>query len=330
MTILVTGGAGYIGSHCVQHLMSHGHSVVVFDDLSTGYERFVLSPHFVKGNTRDKALLVKTIQDFHVTAVMHFAASCYVGESVNEPGKYYGNNVYGTLQLLDAMRETKVSQLVFSSTCATYGVPQTLPLTEEHPLNPISPYGKTKRIVEMMMEDYSLAYGLNYVALRYFNAAGADSTGKLGEAHEPETHLIPLVLQTATGKRKNIQIFGTDYDTPDGTCIRDYIHIVDIAEAHRLALTYLTAGNSSDVFNLGTGHGFSVREIIQACEQITGKPIAVVEAPRRPGDPAKLVANAAKANKVLGWKPAFGELTEIIRTAWQWEQQVTELPSLSR
>lgn len=321
MSILVTGGAGYIGSHCVHQLMSEGRSVVVYDNLTTGFKLLIRSPQFVQGDTRDRQHLAQVMKDYGVTAVMHFAASCYVGDSVQNPQFYYDNNVYGTLQLLAAMRDAEVEQIIFSSTCATYGVPQSVPLDETHSLNPINPYGMTKRTVEAMLSDFSLAYGLQYVSFRYFNAAGADPGGEIGECHDPETHLIPLVLQTASGQRPHITIYGTDYPTPDGTCIRDYIHVNDIAQAHLLGLSYLEQGGTSTVFNIGSEHGYSVREMISACEQVTGQRIAIQEGERRPGDPPRLVASAAKIKSTLGWRPAFTDLSAIIQTAWQWEQK---------
>lgn len=325
--ILVTGGAGYIGSHCVQQLRAEGRHVVVLDNLSTGHERFLLGDAFVQASTHDTDTVRKALTEYDISAVLHFAASCYVGESVEDPDKYYYNNIEGTRRLLAAMRESGINRFIFSSSCAVYGDPLRLPLTEEHPFHPINPYGFTKRVVEEMLKDYSQAYGLRYVALRYFNAAGADPSGRLGEAHEPETHLIPLVLQVASGRRDHISVFGTDYDTRDGTCVRDYIHIHDLAKAHLLSLEYLEAGGTSDVFNLGTEHGYTVREIIDACERITGRTVKVIEGPRRPGDPPALVAGAAKARTILGWQPDYQSLDRIIETAWAWECREAGLES---
>lgn len=321
MTILVTGGAGYIGSHCVQQLLQQGTPVLVYDNLSTGFEELVMVPpsDFIRGDIQDTRLLVDVMRTRGVTAVMHFAGSCYVGESVEKPEIYYRNNFYGSLQMLSAMREAGVKRFIFSSTCATYGHPQVLPLAEDHPLAPVNPYGLTKRAVEGMLSDFSAAYGLQYVSFRYFNAAGADPGGRTGECHDPETHLIPLVLQTAAGERSHITILGTDYPTPDGTCIRDYVHVNDIALAHILGLSYLEDGGPSTVFNLGSETGHSVREIISACEKVTGRSIPVVEGERRPGDPPRLVASAKKIRSQLGWKPTFDSLERIIETAWQWE-----------
>ncbi len=319
-SILVTGGAGYIGSHCVRQLLDAGWRVVILDNLSTGYREFVLSEDFVEGSILDKSLVSRVLKEYGIEAVMHFAAFAYVGESVDEPEKYYMNNVYGTLQLLAAMRESGVGRFIFSSSCATYGIPMHLPLTEEHPLSPVNPYGFTKRVVEQMLADYSHAYGLRYVSLRYFNAAGADGGGRLGECHEPETHLIPLVLQAASGQRPNVTVFGTDYDTRDGTCVRDYIHVNDLGRAHLLALEYLQQGGTSQVFNLGSETGYTVREVIAACERIAGCRVPVVEGERRPGDPAALVASSEKIRRVLGWHPQCSTLDAMIETAWQWEQ----------
>lgn len=321
MTILVTGGAGYIGSHCVQQLLAGGRQVVVLDNLTTGHHRFVLSPKFEVVDTRESDALKKVFAKYQISAVMHFAACSYVGESVVDPAKYYANNIDGTLKLLTAMREANVNRFIFSSTCAVYGYPQKLPLTETHPMSPVNPYGFSKRVVEEMMKDFSEAYGLNYVSLRYFNAAGADPSGKLGEMHNPETHLIPLILQSISGRHSGIKIFGTDYETPDGTCVRDYIHIHDIARAHLLSLDYLENGGLSSIFNLGTSHGHSVKEVIAACEKVTGKKVPVTLGDRRPGDPPALVADATKAKEVLGWEPKYHDLLPIIETAWAWEQQ---------
>lgn len=287
-TILVTGGAGYIGSHTVQALQKAGHHVVVLDNLSYGHQEIIektLQVELIIGDIRDRALLDDLFKRYSIAATIHFAAYINVGESVINPGKYYLNNVMGTLTLLEAMVAANVKHFVFSSTCATYGVPQTIPLDENHPQNPINPYGNTKLIVEKMLADFEAAYGLTSVCFRYFNAAGASPDGRLGEDHNPEQHLIPLVLLTALGQRKSIAIFGTDYPTSDGTCIRDYIHVVDLAEAHVLGLNYLLEGGKSNAFNLGNGNGFSVREVIETAKTVTQKFIKVVECDRRPGDP---------------------------------------------
>jgi UDP-glucose 4-epimerase len=320
MSVLVTGGAGYIGSHCVKQLLKQGREVVVLDDLSTGHQEMVLTPHFVQGSTTDSSLLASIFKTYPITAVMHFAASAYVGESVTHPEKYYFNNVYGTLLLLQAMRAAAIPHFIFSSTCATYGVPQYTPLDEAHPQTPINPYGYTKRVVEEILKDYAHAYGLKHVIFRYFNAAGADLEGQIGEWHEPETHLIPLVLQAALGKRAGIEILGTDYPTPDGTCIRDYIHVNDIAQAHILGLQYLEAGGDSECFNIGSQTGYSVREVIETCQAVTQREIPVIEASRRAGDPPALVASASKIQAVLGWQPAFTSLSDLIESAWFWEK----------
>ncbi len=323
MSILVTGGAGYIGSHCVQQLLNASATdVVVYDNLSTGHAEFLLTDKFVRGDIQDKTLLVETLRKYGVDTVMHFAASSYVGESVTDPGKYYRNNVYGTLCLLEAMQEAGVNRLIFSSSCAVYGVPVQLPLVEDHIMDPVSPYGFSKRVIESMLKDFSDAYGLRYVSLRYFNAAGADPGLRLGEWHEPETHLIPLVLKAIAGERDNVTVLGTDYPTKDGTCIRDYIHINDIAAAHLQAMDYLNQGGASVFLNLGTETGHTVREVIAACERVTGRKAPVVEGPRRAGDPPVLVASADKIRAVLGWKPAYEALDDIVKTAWAWEQSV--------
>ncbi|MBK8189891.1 MAG: UDP-glucose 4-epimerase GalE [Vampirovibrionales bacterium] len=321
-TLLVTGGAGYIGSHCVKQLLAQrdGWSVVTLDNLSTGFRRFIRG-EFVEGSTADRALVLETLRRYDVKAVMHFAAFAYVGESVSDPEKYYDNNVCAALTLLSAMREAQVNEFIFSSSCATYGLPQRLPLTEDHPLAPVNPYGFTKRVVEEILSDFSRAYGLRYVSLRYFNAAGADPEGDIGEAHDPETHLIPLALQAAAGQRPALQVFGSDYPTPDGTCIRDYVHVNDISRAHLLALAYLQGGGASQVFNIGTEHGYSVREVIDCCQTVTGRRVPVVEGPRREGDPPMLVANAEKIRRELGWKPEYDSLKPTIETAWAWEQR---------
>jgi len=322
--ILVTGGAGYIGSHTVLALKQAGYSVVVLDNLVYGHQDLVdtvLQVEFVRGDIGDRALLDQVFAQYPIQAVIHFAAYAYVGESVTDPAKYYRNNVVGTLTLLEAMVQAGVKNMVFSSTCATYGVPQQVPIPEDHPQNPINPYGATKLMVERILSDFDQAHGLRSVRFRYFNAAGADPEGRLGEDHNPETHLIPLVLLTALGQRDHISIFGTDYDTPDGTCIRDYIHVTDLAQAHVLGLDYLLQGGTTEVFNLGNGSGFSVREVIETAKAVTGKPIPIIEAERRPGDPAALVGSSGKAQKVLGWQPEYSDLAVILDHAWHWHQQ---------
>jgi len=322
--ILVTGGAGYIGSHAVLALKQAGYDVLILDNLVYGHQEIVeevLQVPLVVGDTCDRPLLDRIFSTHDIAAVMHFAAYAYVGESVTEPAKYYHNNVVGTLTLLEAMVAANVKKFVFSSTCATYGIPHRIPLTEDHPQNPINPYGATKLMVERILQDFDPAYDFKSVSFRYFNAAGADPNGQLGEDHNPETHLIPLVLQTALGKRDSIGIFGTDYETADGTCIRDYIHVNDLASAHILGLEYLINGGNTDFFNLGNGGGFSVREVILQAEKITGKKIKVVESDRRPGDPPVLVGSSEKAKTILGWSPQYSDLKDIIAHAWQWHQK---------
>ena len=319
--ILVSGGAGYVGSHAVKELRKQGFQCLVLDNLVYGHSQFAKDEELIEGDTGDLKLLEKIFVQNEIEAVMHFAAYAYVGESVIDPAKYYQNNVASTLSLLKAMIKAKVNKIIFSSTCATYGNPREIPITESHPQDPINPYGATKLIVERMLRDFDQAYGLRSVIFRYFNAAGADPEGEVGEWHEPETHLIPLVLDVAGGKRDTVQIYGTDYPTPDGTCIRDYIHVTDIAHAHLLGLRELMTGKPSSVFNLGNGGGFSVREVIQTAEKVTGQKIKVVETSRRPGDPPALVGSAQKAQQVLGWKPRFPDLESILQTAWNWHQK---------
>lgn len=322
-TVLVTGGAGYIGSHAVRQLQREGHDVVVLDNLIYGHREIVedvLGTDLVVGDTSDRDLLDDLFARHDFDAVMHFAAFAYVGESVDEPGKYYRNNVTGTLTMLEAMVAADIPALIFSSTCATYGQPDVVPITEEQPQRPINPYGASKLMVERILADFDVAHDLRSVALRYFNAAGADPDGGLGEHHDPETHLIPLILDVAIGRRDAIRIFGTDYDTADGTCIRDYIHVTDLARAHTAALDHLLSGGESDVFNLGNGQGFSVREVIEAARDITGHPIPAIEENRRPGDPASLVGSAFKIEEALGWRPRLDDLHDIIGTAWEWHQ----------
>ncbi|MFN6470526.1 MAG: UDP-glucose 4-epimerase GalE [Nostoc sp. SerVER01] len=323
-TILVTGGAGYIGSHTVLALKQAGYNVIILDNLVYGHRDLVekvLQVELIVGDTGDRLLLDRLFKTHDIAAVMHFSAYAYVGESVSDPAKYYRNNVLGTLTLLEAMLTASVKKFVFSSTCATYGVPEFVPIPETHPQNPINPYGATKLMVERILADFDVAYGFKSVRFRYFNAAGANPNGLLGEDHDPETHLIPLVLLTALGKRESISIFGTDYPTPDGTCIRDYIHVNDLADAHILGLEYLLKGGDSEVFNLGNGSGFSVREVIAAAEAVTGVSISVEERSRRPGDPPNLIGTSEKARTILGWHPQYSSIKDIVAHAWQWHQK---------
>lgn len=316
--ILVMGGAGYIGSHTVKHLLANNYSVVVADNLVYGHKEAIDNrAKFEIADLADKASLRKVFDKYNIDAVIHFAAFAYVGESVQNPQKYYQNNVVGTINLLDVMMEYGVKKIVFSSTCATYGEPQYTPIDEKHPQNPINPYGRTKLMIEQIFADYEKAYGLQHIALRYFNAAGCAADGSIGESHTPETHIIPLVLKAITGERNNIKVFGTDYDTRDGTCIRDYIHVEDLAQAHRLAVEKL--GFYNGCINLGTGVGTTVKEIITAAENVSGKKCPVEYAERRPGDPAKLFADNRKAKEILGWDPQYLNIENIIQTAWNWE-----------
>lgn len=323
-TILVTGGAGYIGSHTVKALQQKGYRVVVLDNLKYGHREIVedvLKAKLIVGDLQDRSLLQEIFNTHAIAAVIHFAAFAYVGESVQDPAKYYDNNVTGTLRLLQAMLAASVKNIIFSSTCATYGIPNAVPIAEEHPQNPINPYGRSKLIVEQMLADFEQAYDLKSVIFRYFNAAGADPSGRLGEDHDPETHLIPLVLMAALGRRESVSIFGTDYPTADGSCIRDYIHVTDLAQAHVLGLEYLLKSQTSGIFNLGNGNGFSVKEIIATAREVTGKDIKVIEGDRRPGDPPALVGSATKAREILGWNPEYADITSIITHAWNWHQQ---------
>ncbi len=317
MNILVTGGAGYIGSHAVRMLIRAGHEVWVYDNLSLGHRSSVPAERLIEGELADRQRLIGALEQRQIEAVMHFAAFAAVGESMAEPAKYYQNNVVASLSLLEAMRSAGVGKIVFSSTTATYGAPERIPITEDEPQQPINPYGFGKLVIERALADYARAYGLAYAALRYFNAAGASPEGDLGEDHRPELHLIPIVLQVALGQRKQISIFGDDYPTPDGTCIRDYVHVDDLADAHLKALERLEQGRGLQL-NLGTGRGHSVREVIEACRRVTGQPIPEEIALRRPGDPPELVADASKAQAVLGWRPRYMELEPIVETAWRW------------
>lgn len=325
MRILVAGGAGYIGSHACKALARAGHASIVIDDLSTGNEWAVRWGALVRGSIGDQGLVARVLRAEKIEAVMHFAASAYVGESMAQPQKYFRNNVVNSLSLLDAMRETGVTNIVFSSTCATYGDPAYLPLDESHPQKPVNPYGDSKLFIEKALRWYGEAYGLRWASLRYFNAAGADVDAEIGEAHDPEPHLIPLVMQAASGERQEAGIFGTDYATPDGTAIRDYIHVEDLAQAHVLAIEHLANGGESGAFNLGTGRGYSVREIIAAVEKHIGRKVPVREIGRRAGDPERLVAGAERARVVLGWRPVH-DLDSIIATAWAWEIRKLENP----
>lgn len=320
--ILVIGGAGYIGSHLVQELAKTEYSPVVYDNLSTGnIESLEAKIQFVQGDVRDSKLLLKTLQDFDIKAVMHFAAASLVGDSMTNPAFYYNNNVLGMMSLLDSMRQAQVENIIFSSTCAVYGEPNEYPMSERLPTLPTNVYGRTKLACENMLADYGNAYDVKYVSMRYFNAAGASLDARIGEEHNPETHLIPLVLQTALGQRENIKIFGTDYPTKDGTCVRDYIHVLDLAEAHILGLRHLFDAGDSKIYNLGSEHGFSVKEVINLATAITGRKINCVEDERRAGDPAMLVATAQKISNELGWKQCYSDLRTIIESAWAWHSK---------
>jgi UDP-glucose-4-epimerase GalE len=316
--VLVTGGAGYIGSYTAKVLASEGIEPIVLDNLTTGHRRSIQWGPFVHGDVGDRDLVRRVLRDWRVDGVVHFAASAYVGESVRKPRPYFRNNVANTLTLVEEMLDAGVSRIVFSSTCATYGIPATLPIVEDHLQWPVNPYGDSKLFVERVLRAFGDAYGLSWVALRYFNAAGADPEGALGEDHDPETHLIPLVIQAALGQRPRIDVFGTDYPTPDGTAIRDYIHVSDLADAHVRALAYLREGGRSVALNLGSGRGYSVRDVIAAVEHVGGRPVPVRETLRRPGDPPALVADSKRARELLGWQPRYADLKQIVRTAWNW------------
>jgi UDP-arabinose 4-epimerase len=318
VVVLVIGGAGYIGSHTARALRRAGHQVIIFDNLSTGYEFLAAGFEFVKGDVLDAVALGRVLQ--RADAIMHFAAHAYVGESVANPKKYFHNNVEGGLSLLNTAQATGVKKIIFSSTCAVYGEPTKVPIDESAPRQPVSPYGVSKLFFEQALEAYDRAYGFRYASLRYFNAAGADESGEIGELHDPETHLIPLALKAAAGTGPELHVFGSDYPTPDGTCIRDYIHVNDLASAHVKALDHLAAGKDSIAVNVGTGRGYSVREVITAVEKISGKKVPHKVVPRRAGDPPELVANPAKAQAVLGWK-ATRALDEIVTTAWNWAER---------
>lgn len=320
MSVLVCGGAGYIGSHINKLLNQNGYETIVFDNLVYGHREAVKWGTFVKGDLSDEKDIESVFLNDQIDAVFHFAAYAYVGESVEQPEKYYYNNVANTLNLLKVMRRFGCKKIIFSSTCATYGEPESVPITEDQRQDPINPYGASKLMVERILRDYGKAYGLRFAALRYFNAAGADPAGEIGESHMPETHLIPLVLHAAAGRRKDIKVFGTDYDTPDGSCVRDYIHVMDLALAHFLALKYLECGGESDFFNLGNERGTSVFEVIRAVKEVTGRQFAVTDAGRRPGDPAVLVGSCEKAKRVLGWNPLYPNIEQIVAHAWRWHE----------
>lgn len=318
--VLLTGGAGYIGSHAAKYFAAQGLTPVVYDNLSKGHREAVQWGPLEVGDIADQSRLVEVLTSYKPVAVVHFAAHAYVGESVAHPAMYYANNVTGTLSLLEAMHQTGVNRILFSSTCATYGVPDTFPILETVPQNPVNPYGKSKLMVEKILEDFDTAYGIESVCLRYFNAAGADPEGMIGECHDPETHLIPLALDAVSGRGPALNIFGSDYPTPDGTCIRDYIHVTDLAQAHYLALRHLLAGKGSARFNLGNGKGYSVQDVINAVGRVAGKPVPANFAPRRAGDPPALVGSADKARAELGWVPQHDSLDAIVETAWRWHQ----------
>lgn len=322
-TVLVTGGAGYVGSHACKALAKGGYTPVTFDNLIHGHEAAVRWGPLERGDILDRERLDEAMVRHRPSAVLHFAGFAYVGESVQLPGKYYRNNVAGTMTLLDSMIAHDVRQMVFSSSCSTYGVPQSATISETHPQNPINPYGASKLMVERMLADFDHAHAIRSVSLRYFNAAGSDPDGEIGETHDPETHLIPLVLFAAMGRKDSVSVFGDDYPTHDGTCIRDYVHVSDLADAHVRALEFLEKGNPSTMFNLGTGHGASVREVIEAARRVTGRGIKVVNSPRRPGDPPVLVAEARLAAERLGWKPRYPDLHDSIAHAWGWLTRTT-------
>lgn len=322
--ILIVGGAGYIGSHVNKVLNERRYETIILDNLSYGHEESVKWGTLCKCDLANINEVDDIFTKYDINAVMHFSSFIDVGESVRNPEKYYNNNVVNTMNLLNVMLKHDVKKFIFSSTCATYGIPQKIPLTENHPQNPINPYGWTKLMVERILKDYDTAYGLKSVILRYFNASGADESGIIGEWHNPETHLIPLILDAAMGKREDIKIFGTDYDTPDGTCIRDYIHVTDLADAHILSLEYLNKNNQSNQFNLGNGQGFSVREVIESVKRVTGRNFNVTQTQRREGDPAILIGSSKKAKDTLGWDPQYVNIDKIIETAWNWHQKLNK------
>lgn len=320
----MAGGAGYIGSHVCKMLYEKGYEVIVYDNLSHGFKNFVKWGEFVPGDISDEKLLDNIFKNYEIDAVMHFCAYIEVGESVIDPQKYYINNVESTLILLKTMLKNGIKKFIFSSTAAVYGLPEKIPIKEDDPKQPINPYGKSKWMIEQILEDYDKAYGLRSIRFRYFNAAGADESGEIGEAHKPETHLIPLIFDAALGVRENIKIFGTDYDTRDGTCIRDFIHVNDLADAHIKGLEYLLSGEGTNYFNLGSGEGYSVKEVIEKVKEITKRDFEVIETDRRPGDPPYLIADSEKASKVLGWKPKY-DLNMIIETAWNWHKKLRRI-----
>lgn len=322
MKVLVTGGAGYIGSATTHKLVDEGYDVVVFDDLSYGHEQALpKTVKFIKSNLLDRTSIIHALKDEKIDAVVHFASFTSVGESVKDPAKYLHNNVLGGLNLLDCVRETGIKKIIFSSSAAVYGIPEKIPIKESDKLSPANPYGETKFIFEKFLKWYEVAYGIRSVSLRYFNAAGADLEHDVGEDHDPETHLIPLILKVALGQRDNIEIFGSDYDTPDGTCVRDYVHIRDLAQAHILALKRLSNGAASSQYNLGSSKGYSVKEVIDMCKKVTGKAIKTIQSKRREGDPPRLVASSAKIEKELGFKFKHSDLKNIIETAWSWHSR---------
>ncbi len=320
--VLVTGGAGYIGSHVVKTLGEKGYEIITYDNLSSGHEWAVLHGRLIKGDLADKDLLDKVFEEFAPDAVMHFAASIQVGESVREPLLYYRNNTANTLNLLETVSRHGINNFIFSSTAAVYGIPGRVPVEEDAPLAPINPYGSSKAVVEQMLRDLQFSKNFKYISLRYFNVAGADRDARIGQAYKESTHLITRALKTAKGEFQKLQIFGTDYSTPDGTCIRDYIHVDDLAEAHILALRYLLEGGDSDVFNCGYGHGYSVREVVDMAKRVTAKDFIVGEAQRREGDPPILVADSSKIKQKLNWRPQYDDLQYIVKTAWEWEKRL--------
>jgi UDP-glucose 4-epimerase len=319
-TILITGGAGYIGSHVVRDLLRQNHKPIVFDNLQTGHRKATRNAPFIEGDLSDQRKLAETFQTNSVDAVMHFAADCLVGESVLDPVKYFNNNVKNSLNLIEMMKEFDVRKIVFSSSAAVYGEPKQIPIAEVHPCAPTNPYGETKWIMEKVLQAFHEGGKLNFVSLRYFNAAGADAEGELGEDHSPETHLIPFAIKAALDGT-SVPVFGTDYDTPDGTCIRDYIHVSDLAQAHVLALEKLEQEKTSGIYNLGNGDGYSVREVIETVKKVSGKKLAAIDSPRRPGDPSRLVAASEKAKEELGWTPKYGDLETIVGTAYHWHRK---------
>lgn len=329
MKLLVVGGAGFIGSHMVKLLLSSQHNVLVFDNLSSGHRSSVVGGDFVEGDLADPVILDDLFKAHRFDAVFHFASSIEVGESLSNPAKYYRNNFSNTQNLMDAMVKHQVKRFVFSSTAAIFGEPAYTPIDEDHECRPINAYGRSKLMVEQAVKDYDRAYEFKSICLRYFNAAGADPMGEIGERHEPETHLIPVLMQVASGRRSQIKVFGRDYDTPDGTCIRDYVHVQDLCHAHLQALNYLVEAGKSDAFNLGNGHGFSVQEVLRTVQEITARSVKAEDAPRRAGDPARLVANSSKATRILGWKPQYGELDTIVAHAWAWEKKLAVLEGSS-